>query len=39
MLQMRLTEISDLYDQIMAVMDDCPEELRLDLDNDNRSIA
>lgn len=39
MLQMRLTEVSDLYDQIMSIMEDCPEPLKLDLDSDNRSIA
>jgi hypothetical protein len=39
MLQMRLTEVSDLYDQIMSMMDDCPEALRLDWDSDTRSVA
>jgi hypothetical protein len=39
MLQLRLTEVSDLYDQIVGFMDDCPEPLKLDWDNDNRSIA
>lgn len=39
MLQMRITEVNDLYEQIITLMDDCPEPLRLDWESDNRSVA
>ena len=37
LLQMRLNEVDDLYDQAMGVMDGCAEPLRLDLESDTRS--
>ena len=37
LLQMRLNEINELYDQVMGLMDDCPEPLRLNLDGDTKS--
>lgn len=37
LLQMRLNEVNDLYDQVVGVMDGCPEVLRLELESDARS--
>jgi hypothetical protein len=37
LLQMRLNEVNDLYDQVMEVMDGCPDVLKLELESDTRS--
>lgn len=38
MLQMRINEVNDLYDQVVGLMDDCPPELRLDQGDDPPSV-
>lgn len=39
MLTTRLNEVSELFGQIMGLMDDCPSPLRLDMDGDGRSVG
>ena len=39
MLQMRINEVDDLFEQVMHLMDGCPQGLKLDLDMDNRSVG
>jgi hypothetical protein len=34
MLQMRINEVNDLYDQVTGLMEDCPPELRLEQQDD-----
>lgn len=37
MLQMRINEVDELFDQVMGLMEDCPAVLRLDMENDVKS--
>jgi len=37
MLQMRIVEVNELYNEVMTLMDDCPSELRLHSTEDARS--
>jgi hypothetical protein len=39
MLRIRISEIGDLFDQVMGLMDDCPSALRLDFNSAARSVG
>ncbi|ORY28647.1 fungal-specific transcription factor domain-domain-containing protein [Naematelia encephala] len=39
MLQMRINEVNELFEKIMRLMEDCPAALKLDLENDSKSIT